>query len=252
MNSSSYRPVAAKHELVTRVMLAAWLVECVRIAPCGQTGCVHLHVLTRHVLSVVSWAGKRGRRSSAGSLDSNLEGSIISSPHIRRRTPSGRDCASRHSGHSLPSSSSLLGSLFGTRRVKSPGPCPGPQSPHPTLVSHAPHPANLHHAARAESDSSVPVHPHPIPFCHVTQNPPPYHHHHHYHPPPHLQHAPHQCHVPPSHGQQPPYPPYPQHSHGSHSAHGGHLHGPPPTPTPTSQVPSSSTKPKHSGISTVV
>ncbi|XP_017160380.1 IQ motif and SEC7 domain-containing protein 1 isoform X2 [Poecilia reticulata] len=196
----------------------------------------------------LSDAGKRGRRSSAGSLDSNLEGSIISSPHIRRRTPSGRDCASRHSGHSLPSSSSLLGSLFGTRRVKS----PGPQSPHPTLVSHAPHPANLHHAARAESDSSVPVHPHPIPFCHVTQNPPPYHHHHHYHPPPHLQQAPHQCHAPPSHGQQPPYPPYPQHSHGSHSVHGGHLHGPPPTPTPSSQVPSSSTKPKHSGISTVV
>ncbi|KAM4741299.1 IQ motif and SEC7 domain-containing protein 1 isoform 2-T2 [Anableps anableps] len=194
----------------------------------------------------LSDAGKRGRRSSAGSLDSNLEGSIISSPHMRRRTPSSRDCAFRHSGQSLPSSSSLLGSLFGTRRVKSPSPTS--QIPHPTLISHTPHLANLHHTARVETDTSVPMHPHHAQFCHITQNPPPYHHHHHYHPPPHLQHPPHQYHPPLSHSQQPPYPPHPQHSHGSHSAHGTHLHGPPPAP---SQVPSS-TKPKHSGISTVV
>ncbi|XP_047202966.1 IQ motif and SEC7 domain-containing protein 1 isoform X2 [Girardinichthys multiradiatus] len=193
----------------------------------------------------LSDAGKRGRRSSAGSLDSNLEGSIISSPHIRHRTPSGRDCPSRHSGQSLPSSSSLLGSLFGTRRVKSPSPTP--QTPHPTLISHTPHPVNLHHTARVETDTPVPLHPHHAQFCHVTQNPPPYHHHHHYHPPPHLQHPP-QYHPPPSHSQQPPYPPHPQHSHGNHSAHSPHLHGQPPPP---SQVPSS-TKPKHSGISTVV
>ncbi|TDH14426.1 hypothetical protein EPR50_G00044740 [Perca flavescens] len=133
----------------------------------------------------LSDAGKRGRRSSAGSLDSNIEGSIISSPHMRRRPPSSRDCPSRHSGQSLPNSSSLLGSLFGTRR-----------------------------------------------------------------------HPPHQYHPPPSHGPQPAYPSHPhaQHGHGSHSAHSAHPahaphhHGPPPAP---SQAPSS-TKPKHSGISTVV
>ncbi|XP_019122862.1 IQ motif and SEC7 domain-containing protein 1 isoform X1 [Larimichthys crocea] len=195
----------------------------------------------------LSDAGKRGRRSSAGSLDSNMEGSIISSPHMRRRTPSSRDCPSRHSGQSLPNSSSLLGSLFGTRRVKSPSP-----TPHPTLISHTPHPANLHHTARVETDTPVPMHH--AQFCHMTQNPPPYHHHHHYHPPAHLQHPPHQYHPQPSHGQQPPYPPHAQHGHGSHPAHsshpahGTHHHGPPPAPSQAT----SSTKPKHSGISTVV
>ncbi|XP_074485985.1 IQ motif and SEC7 domain-containing protein 1 isoform X7 [Sebastes fasciatus] len=199
----------------------------------------------------LSDAGKRGRRSSAGSLDSNMEGSIISSPHLHRRPPSSaRDCPSRHSGQSLPNSSSLLGTLFGTKRgMKSPSPTP--QALHPTLISHTPHPANLHHTARSETDAA-----HHAQFCH--QNPPPYHHHHHYHPPAHLQHPPHQYHPPPApHGQQQPaYPPHPhpQHggSHGSHSshpAHGLHHHGPPPAP---SQAPGSSTKPKHSGISTVV
>uniref|UniRef100_A0A8C4GHG3 IQ motif and Sec7 domain ArfGEF 1b n=1 Tax=Dicentrarchus labrax TaxID=13489 RepID=A0A8C4GHG3_DICLA len=183
----------------------------------------------------LSDAGKRGRRSSAGSLDSNMEGSIISSPHMRRRTPPSRDCPSRHSGQSLPNSSSLLGSLFGTRRVKSPSPTP--QALHPTLISHTPHPANLHHTARVETDT--PGSMHHAQFCHVTQNPPPYHHHHHYHPPAHLQHPPHQYHPPPSHGHPP---------HSSHPAHGSHHHGPPPAPSQAA----SSTKPKHSGISTVV
>uniref|UniRef100_A0A672HP01 IQ motif and SEC7 domain-containing protein 1-like n=1 Tax=Salarias fasciatus TaxID=181472 RepID=A0A672HP01_SALFA len=181
----------------------------------------------------LSDAGKRGRRSSAGSLDSNMEGSIISSPHMRRRAPSSRDCPSRHSGQSLPSSSSLLGSLFGTRRVKSPSPTPQPA--HPTLISHTPHPANLHHTARAEAEGAGPMHPHHAQFCHMTQNPPPYHHHHHYHPPAHLQHPPHQF---------LPHPPHP-----SHSAHGpAHHHGQPPPPSQGA----GSTKPKHSGISTVV
>ncbi|CAN9512180.1 unnamed protein product [Ophioblennius macclurei] len=202
----------------------------------------------------LSDAGKRGRRSSAGSLDSNMEGSIISSPHMRRRTPSSRDCPSRHSGQSLPNSSSLLGSLFGTRRVKSPSPTPQPL--HPTLISHTPHPANLHHTARVEAEGAGPMHPHHAQFCHVTQNPPPYHHHHHYHPPAHLQHPPHQFLPPSTHSQQqqPPYPPHP-HSHGSHpphsshSAHGpAHHHGQPPPPSQST----GSTKPKHSGISTVV
>uniref|UniRef100_A0AAQ4PSV8 IQ motif and Sec7 domain ArfGEF 1b n=1 Tax=Gasterosteus aculeatus aculeatus TaxID=481459 RepID=A0AAQ4PSV8_GASAC len=204
----------------------------------------------------LSDAGKRGRRSSAGSLDSNMEGSIISSPHMRRRTPSGRDCPSRHSGQSLPNSSSLLGTLFGARRAKSPSPTQ--QALHPTLISHTPHPANLHHTARSETDAQASAHPHHAQFCHVTQNPPPYHHHHHYHPPAHLQQQPppphQQYHAAPSHNQQPAYPPHP-HGHGghpphpahpahpSHPVHGPHHHGPPPPP---SQAPSS-VKPKNSG-----
>ena len=194
------------------------------------------------------WASSR--LPAAIWLFSLLQGSIISSPHMRRRPPSSRDCPSRHSGQSLPSSASLLGSLFGTRRVKSPSPTPQPI--HPPLIFPPPHPPNLHHTARVETDT--PVSMHHAQFCHVAQNPPPYHHHHHYHPPAHLQHPPHQYHPASSHGQQAPYPPHSQHSHGSHSAHsshpahGSHHHGPPPAPTQAT----GSTKPKHSGISTVV
>ncbi|XP_029357229.1 IQ motif and SEC7 domain-containing protein 1 isoform X1 [Echeneis naucrates] len=197
----------------------------------------------------LSDAGKRGRRSSAGSLDSNMEGSIISSPYMWRRSPFSRDCPSRHSGQSLPNSSSLLGSLFGTRRVKSPNATPQPLQP--TLISHAPHPTNLHHTAQVETDTPLPMHQHHPKFCHMTQNPPPYNHRHHYHPPAHLQHPPNQFYPAPSHGQHTPYPAHMQRGHGSHSshpAHGPQQHG---TAPPPSQA-SSSTKPKHSGISTVV
>ncbi|XP_050979202.1 IQ motif and SEC7 domain-containing protein 1 isoform X1 [Labeo rohita] len=200
----------------------------------------------------LSDAGKRGRRSSAGSLDSNMEGSIISSPHIRRRATSSRDCPSRQ--QSIPNSSSLLGSLFGTKRGKSPSLPPQSSHPsHPTLISHTPHPSNLHHTAReGVSETQAQMHPHHPQFCHM-QNPPPYHHHHHYHPPAHIQHPPHQYHPPPgtssshshSHGSHG-HGPHP--SHPSHSQHAPHHHNQPPAPPPAS----SSTKPKHSGISTVV
>ncbi|XP_059385569.1 IQ motif and SEC7 domain-containing protein 1-like isoform X2 [Carassius carassius] len=199
----------------------------------------------------LSDAGKRGRRSSAGSLDSNMEGSIISSPHIRRRATSSRDCPSRQ--QSIPNSSSLLGSLFGTKRGKSPSLPPQPS--HPTLISHTPHPTNLHHTARdgvTVTETQAQMHPHHAQFCHL-QNPPPYHHHHHYHPPAHIQHPPHQYHPPPvpssshslSHG---PHSHVPHPSHPSHSQHAPHHHSQPPAPPPVA----SSTKPKHSGISTVV
>ncbi|XP_062400421.1 IQ motif and SEC7 domain-containing protein 1 isoform X1 [Sardina pilchardus] len=234
----------------------------------------------------LSDAGKRGRRSSAGSLDSNMEGSIISSPHIRRRPTSSRDCPSRSSGHSsLPNSSSLLGSLFGTKRGKSPlppQPSSGPAPGHPTLISHTPHPSNLHHTARdgpgsggVVTETQAQMHAaaaaaaaHHGQFCH--QNPPPYHHHHHYHPPAHLQHPRDPYHQPPpsassssasAHGHPPhppshppshpphghaPHPPHPHHA--PHSQHAPHHHGQPPASAP----PPPSTKPKHSGISTVV
>ncbi|XP_056107396.1 IQ motif and SEC7 domain-containing protein 1 isoform X10 [Rhinichthys klamathensis goyatoka] len=204
----------------------------------------------------LSDAGKRGRRSSAGSLDSNMEGSIISSPHIRRRATSSRDCPSRQ--QSIPNSSSLLGSIFGTKRGKSPSLATQSSHPsHPTLISHTPHPINLHHTARdvvTVTETQAQMHPHHAQFCHM-QNPPPYHHHHHYHPPAHIQHPPHQFHPTPgpssshSHSHGP-------HGHGTHrdlshpthSQHAPHHHSQPPAPPPAA----SSTKPKHSGISTVV
>uniref|UniRef100_A0A8C9S3F3 IQ motif and Sec7 domain ArfGEF 1 n=1 Tax=Scleropages formosus TaxID=113540 RepID=A0A8C9S3F3_SCLFO len=177
----------------------------------------------------LSEAGKRGRRSSAGSLDSNMEGSIINSPHVRQRAVSSRDGAPR--GHpSVPNpSSSLLGTLFGSRRGKPPSSSSHGHSHHaglqpPTLISHTPH-----HSSQAESHSHHPQ------FCHA-QKPPPYHHHHHYHPP-------HQYH------QHPPYVPHThvQHSHGAHSQHAPHHHSQLSGPIPTG-----GSKAKHSGISTVV
>uniref|UniRef100_A0A674C9Y8 IQ motif and Sec7 domain ArfGEF 1 n=1 Tax=Salmo trutta TaxID=8032 RepID=A0A674C9Y8_SALTR len=167
----------------------------------------------------LSDAGKRERRSSAGSLDRNTEGSIISnpSPHMRRRATSSRDRDGPSRGHSVPTtSSSLLGSLFGTKRAKSPSLSPQ----HPTLNFRTVHPSNLHQTAQSQADTQAQL----LQGAQYCQNPPPYHHHHHYHPP-----APGSA---PSSSQ--PLPPPPHH------------HPLPPTPTP------SSTKPKHSGISTVV
>ncbi|XP_041417811.1 IQ motif and SEC7 domain-containing protein 1 isoform X2 [Xenopus laevis] len=200
----------------------------------------------------LSEAGKRGRRSSAGSLDSNMEGSIISSPHIRRRTPSTRECPSRQSMPS--SSSSLLGSLFGTKRGKPSSSSQGhlassaSQSQHPTLISHQRH-STGELVGPSEGQTQAQVHAQHSQYCHIQQNPPPYHHHHHYLPPQHLQqhryhpvaqHTPYMQHAQHSHSSHPPLPP------SAHSQHAQHHH--------SQQASSSSvsTKPKHSGISTIV
>ncbi|XP_062829922.1 IQ motif and SEC7 domain-containing protein 1 isoform X15 [Anolis carolinensis] len=215
----------------------------------------------------LSEAGKRGRRSSAGSLDSNMEGSIISSPHMRRRATSTRECPSRPH-QTMPNSSSLLGSLFGSKRGKpSQGhlaPGPSQQSQQPPIMSHqqhSQHSSAMHHTGPAEGQTQAQVHTHHSQYCHM-QNPPPYHHHHHYHPPQHIQH-PHQYHHMPhsqhiahaphsymshSHSQHShgPHPPLPS-PHPAHSSHISHHHGPPVPPST-----SASTKSKHSGISTIV
>ncbi|XP_063796663.1 IQ motif and SEC7 domain-containing protein 1 isoform X1 [Pseudophryne corroboree] len=205
----------------------------------------------------LSEAGKRGRRSSAGSLDSNMEGSIISSPHMRRRATSTRECASRQS---IPNSSSLLGSLFGSKRGKPSsqghlvsGP---PQQQHPTLISHQQH-SSSHHAGQAEGQTQAQVHAQHTQYCHMPQNPPPYHHHHHYHPPQHIQQ--HQYHPHGQHSSHASYiqHPHAQHSHSSHTPlpHSGHsAHSQHAQQHHTQQAPSTSTstKPKHSGISTIV
>uniref|UniRef100_A0A8D0RRG6 IQ motif and Sec7 domain ArfGEF 1 n=1 Tax=Sus scrofa TaxID=9823 RepID=A0A8D0RRG6_PIG len=203
----------------------------------------------------LSEAGKRGRRSSAGSLESNVEGSIISSPHMRRRAASTRECPSRPH-QALPNSSSLLGSLFGSKRGKPPPQAhlpsaPSQPSPHPPGLAHPQHPAASHPQGPTESALQAPVHGHHGQYCHMQQNPPPYHHHHHYHPPQHIPHA-HQYHHGP-HGGHPPYgvhahshPPLPS-AHAGHMGHAAHHHGQPPAPPPPT-----SSKVKPSGISTIV
>ncbi|CAL8367630.1 unnamed protein product [Lota lota] len=227
----------------------------------------------------LSDAGKRGRRGSAGSLDSNMEGSIISSPHTCHRATTLHDGAAprddhpHHQQHHQPqhptlpntASTSILGSLFGSKRGKPPsqpqGHAPLPSSGQPTLISHKLHPANLHHTAQ----QPTPAPGHHAQYCPTLQqqqlqNPPPYHHHHHYHPPPHAQLHQH----PPvvaaaaaaysnSHAHTHVHP---QHSHhGSQNSHHA-LHAQPGhTAHHHSQQPGlmpGGPKPKHSGISTVV
>ncbi|XP_069418315.1 IQ motif and SEC7 domain-containing protein 1 isoform X4 [Ovis canadensis] len=186
----------------------------------------------------LSEAGKRGRRSSAGSLESNVEGSIISSPHMRRRAASTRDCPPRPH-QAMPSSSSLLGSLFGSKRGKPPPQAHLPPAPPP------PHPAVGHPQGPVEGPLAGPAHGHHAQYCHLQQNPPPYHHHHHHHPPQHFQHA-HQCH----HGPHGGHPAYGAHAHGHPplpAGHAAHHHGQPPAPPPPT-----SSKAKPSGISTIV
>ncbi|XP_039742511.1 IQ motif and SEC7 domain-containing protein 1 isoform X8 [Pteropus medius] len=112
----------------------------------------------------LSEAGKRGRRSSAGSLESNVEGSIISSPHMRRRATSTRECPSRPH-QTMPNSSSLLGSLFGSKRGKPPPqahlPSAPPQPPpHPPSLPHPQHSMAGHHQGLAEGPPQAQMHGH--------------------------------------------------------------------------------------------
>ncbi|XP_051789750.1 IQ motif and SEC7 domain-containing protein 1 isoform X2 [Erpetoichthys calabaricus] len=157
----------------------------------------------------LSDAGKRGRRNSVGSLDSTIEGSIISSPRPHQRLPMGSpgcyatDDYRLHrqvmaGGGSAPlggggvtnsSSGSFLGSLFGNKRSK-PGPIipPGPHYPAPvpppTTGGPPPHsPSSLSQSEGGQSKIQA-LH---AQYCHSaqpmssSQPPPPYHHHHRYH-----------------------------------------------------------------------
>uniref|UniRef100_A0A8C7GHI7 IQ motif and Sec7 domain ArfGEF 1 n=1 Tax=Oncorhynchus kisutch TaxID=8019 RepID=A0A8C7GHI7_ONCKI len=196
----------------------------------------------------LSEAGKRGRRSSAGSLDSNMEGSIISSPHTRRRATTPRSEGPPRGHPTIPNSSSLLGSLFGSKRAKpsSQSHPPLPPPGHPTLISHTPHPSNLHHTAQQVAQAQL----HHSQYC--QQNPPPYHHHHHYHPPPHTQYHQHPAAYASSSTHSHQHPLVPQHSHNTHGHHASHsqhaLHHHSQQQSPAH----SGSKTKHSGISTVV
>ncbi|XP_034028876.1 IQ motif and SEC7 domain-containing protein 2-like isoform X2 [Thalassophryne amazonica] len=182
----------------------------------------------------LSETGKRGRRNSVGSLDSTMEGSIISSPQPHQRYPvpgvvpgcygseefrphrpilspgtgvgggpgqqhttagTGvggvsssveRAGAGSGSGGSNNNSSSFLGSLFGSKRTKPPGPLipPGPPYPAPvpppTTGGPPPHsPSSLCQLDGGPSKIQA-LH---AQYCHAAtvQPPPPYYHHHRYH-----------------------------------------------------------------------
>ncbi|TDH10229.1 hypothetical protein EPR50_G00073160 [Perca flavescens] len=220
----------------------------------------------------LSDTGKRGRRNSVGSLDSTMEGSIISSPqpHQRYQVPgvvpgcyttedfrphrpilspgsgvgggpgqqhttagtgvggvsssverAGAGSGPGGSSSSNNNSGSFLGSLFGSKRAKPPGPLipPGPPYPAPvpppTTGGPPPHsPSSLCQLDGGPSKIQA-LH---AQYCHMgtVQPPPPYYHHHRYHiqtvPPPLQGVAPHTiqrgplpCRPPfgPPHGQHP-------------------------------------------------
>ncbi|KAF7662766.1 hypothetical protein LDENG_00227950 [Lucifuga dentata] len=195
----------------------------------------------------LSDTGKRGRRNSVGSLDSTMEGSIISSPQPHQRysvpgvvpgcygtedfrphrpilspgTGVGGGPGQQHTtagtgvggvsssveragvgngpGGSTNNSGSFLGSLFGSKRAKPPGPLIPPGPPYPAPVppptTGGPPPHSPSPLCQLEGGPSKLQALH-AQYCHVgtVQPPPPYYHHHRYHvqnvPPPPLQGAP--------------------------------------------------------------
>ncbi|XP_027871813.1 IQ motif and SEC7 domain-containing protein 2 isoform X2 [Xiphophorus couchianus] len=184
----------------------------------------------------LSDTGKRGRRNSVGSLDSTMEGSIISSPQPHQRYPmpgvipgcygtedfrphrpilspgsgvgggpgqqittagtgvGGVSSSAERAGagvgpggsNSSNNSSSFLGSLFGSKRAKPPGPLipPGPPypAPVPPLTTGGAPPHSPSSLCQLEGGASKIQALH-AQFCHVgtIQPPPPYYHHHRFH-----------------------------------------------------------------------
>ncbi|XP_026532156.1 IQ motif and SEC7 domain-containing protein 2 [Notechis scutatus] len=131
----------------------------------------------------LSDAGKRGRRNSVGSLDSTIEGSIISSPHPHQRAPPPPPPPEEYKPQPRPpsNSSSFLGSLFGSKRGKGPFQTPPSQasassssasSSHHHLPQHHPH--HSHPVLPDGSQSKLQaLH---AQYCHSpsAQPPPPY------------------------------------------------------------------------------
>uniref|UniRef100_A0A087XJB0 IQ motif and Sec7 domain ArfGEF 2 n=1 Tax=Poecilia formosa TaxID=48698 RepID=A0A087XJB0_POEFO len=107
----------------------------------------------------LSETGKRGRRNSVGSLDSTIEGSIISSPRPHQQRPL-QGASLSYSPMMMPSSPAAyrphrptqspeipggrMGNFFGSRRGKVPGPLtmmsPPPQGPPSPLMISSPSP----------------------------------------------------------------------------------------------------------------
>ncbi|KAG9340309.1 hypothetical protein JZ751_021756 [Albula glossodonta] len=177
--------------------------------------------------------GKRGRRNSVGSLDSTIEGSIISSPRPHQRLPMGGVVSGVYGAEDFRShrpilspgvgvgggpgqqhspagpaggggggrgggeggggggggggSGSFLGSLFGSKRSKPPGPLipPGPHypAPVPPPTTGGPPPHSPSSLSQSEGGGPSKIQALHAQYCHASavQAPPPYHHHHRYH-----------------------------------------------------------------------
>ncbi|XP_072285234.1 IQ motif and SEC7 domain-containing protein 1-like isoform X2 [Pyxicephalus adspersus] len=118
----------------------------------------------------LSDVGKRGRRNSAGSLDSTIEGSIISSPHPYQRLPAPPPPPSPEeykAPRPVSNSSSFLGSLFGSKRGKG----PFQNMPPSSLPPHPHTPPGIDGQSKIQALHAQ--------FCHnqgaLAQPPPPYH-----------------------------------------------------------------------------
>uniref|UniRef100_A0A674MXV7 IQ motif and Sec7 domain ArfGEF 2 n=1 Tax=Takifugu rubripes TaxID=31033 RepID=A0A674MXV7_TAKRU len=126
----------------------------------------------------LSDTGKHGRRNSVGSLDSTME--VISSSVERA------GAGSNPGGSSSNNSSSFLGSLFGSKRAKPPGPLipPGPPfpAPVPPPTSGGPPPHSPSSLCQMDGGPSKIQALH-AQYCHTgaVQPPPPYYHHHRFH-----------------------------------------------------------------------
>nr|XP_046199216.1 IQ motif and SEC7 domain-containing protein 1-like isoform X2 [Oncorhynchus gorbuscha] len=110
----------------------------------------------------LSEAGKRGRRSSAGSLDSNMEGSIINSPHIRRRatTPrsEGPPPGSPYHPQLLLPPRVALWQQTGEAFIPEPSSSSSAWSPHP----HLPHTPSIQPPPHSPAGSPGPAPPLPV------------------------------------------------------------------------------------------
>ncbi|KAI5614018.1 IQ motif and SEC7 domain-containing protein 2 isoform X6, partial [Silurus asotus] len=157
----------------------------------------------------LSDTGKRGRRNSAGSLDSTIEGSIINSPRPHQRLPMGGALPScygledyrPHRPILSPgigvggggSSGSFLGSLFGSKRARPPAPLipPGPPYPAPVAPPTTGGPPPPSPSSLSQSDLGGPskIQALHAQYCHNNIGPPP---------PPYHQHQNHRYHVQPS------------------------------------------------------
>ncbi|XP_034097215.1 IQ motif and SEC7 domain-containing protein 2 [Gymnodraco acuticeps] len=266
----------------------------------------------------LSDAGKRGRRNSVGSLDSTMEGSIISSPvpHQRYQLPGcyatedfrphrpilspgsgvGGGPGQQHttagtgvgggvsssveragaggsgpgggiissSSNNNSSSGSFLGSLFGSKRAKPPGPLIPPGPPYPAPVppptTGGPPPHSPSSLCQMDGGGPSKIQALHAQYCHMggVQPPPPYYHHHRFHvqtvPPP-LQGVPPPCYAerpatlssaawsPPAAG--PSLPALPAWATGSLRQHGSGVSPPPFSSLPTLPEPSVYSVPLH-------
>ncbi|XP_037676737.1 IQ motif and SEC7 domain-containing protein 2-like [Choloepus didactylus] len=96
----------------------------------------------------LSDAGKRGRRNSVGSLDSTIEGSVISSPRPHQRMPPPPPPPPPEeykSQRPVSNSSSFLGSLFGSKRGKGPFQMPPPPTGQASASSSSASSTHHHH-----------------------------------------------------------------------------------------------------------